>query len=136
MLSELALQSIIQTRLTDALGQDSSPLKGARISALQRYRGEPDGREREGHSQVVWRDVAESVDSVMPQLMKIFAGSEQIGQFQPHGPEDERGAAQATDYVNWIWSSQNNGPMILDHWLKDGLLQRLGGIKGWGGKTQ
>jgi len=131
MLSERALQSIIQTRLTEALGQESSALKGARVQALQRYRGEPDGREREGHSQVVWRDVAESVDSVMPQLMKIFAGSEQIGQFQPHGPEDEAGAAQATDYVNWIWSSQNNGPMILHHWLKDGLLQRLGVIKVW-----
>src|SRR6201991_4620102 len=116
MLSERAIQSIIQTRLTEALGQESSALKG--------------------HSQVFWRDVAESVDSVMPHLMKIFAGSEQIGQFQPHGPEDEPGAAQATDYVNWIWSSQNNGPMILHHWLKDGLLQRLGGIKGWGGKTQ
>ncbi|MGH6879761.1 portal protein [Hypericibacter sp.] len=136
MLSERAIQSIIQTRLTEALGQESSALKGARISALQRYRGEPDGREREGHSQVVWRDVAESVDSVMPQLMKIFAGSEQIGQFQPHGPEDEPGAAQATDYVNWIWSSQNNGPMILHHWLKDGLLQRLGVIKVWWDRTE
>ncbi|QEX18585.1 hypothetical protein FRZ44_38920 [Hypericibacter terrae] len=136
MLSERAIQSIIQARLTEALGQDSHALKGARISALQRYRGEPDGREREGHSQVVWRDVAESVDSVMPQLMKIFAGSEQIGQFQPQGPEDEPGAAQATDYVNWIWSSQNNGPMILHHWLKDGLLQRLGVIKVWWDRTE
>ena len=131
MLSERALQSIIQARLTEALGQESSALKGARVQALQRYRGEPDGREREGHSQVVWRDVAEAVDCVMPQLMKIFAGSERIGQFQPQGPEDEAAAAQATDYVSWIWSSQNNGPMILHHWLKDGLLQRLGVIKVW-----
>lgn len=136
MLSDRALQSIIQARLTEALGQESSALKGARVQALRRYRGEPDGREREGHSQVVWRDVAEAVDSVMPQLMKIFAGSERIGQFQPQGPEDEAAAAQATDYVNWIWSSQNNGPMILHHWLKDGLLQRLGVIKVWWDRSQ
>jgi hypothetical protein len=136
MLLERDVRSILQMRLTEALGQESSTLKGARISALQRYRGEPDGREREGHSQVVWRDVAEAVDSVMPQLVKIFAGSEQIGQFQPQGPEDEAGAAQATDYVNWIWSNQNNGPMILHHWLKDGLLQRLGVVKVWWDRSE
>jgi len=131
MLSPQAVKSIIQTRLTDALGRESSALSGYRIDALKRYRGEPDGKEREGHSAVVWRDVSESIDTTLPQLMKIFAGGDQIGAFQPHGPEDEQGADQATDYVNWIWSTQNNGPIIIHSWLKDGLLQRLGVVKVW-----
>jgi hypothetical protein len=41
----------------------------------------------------------------MPNLMDIFAGSDEVVRFEPVGPEDEEAAQQETDYVNHVRSS-------------------------------
>lgn len=131
------LKSVIQTKLTDALnGDESSAFQTARAKALRYYRGDPLGNEVKGRSQVVSRDTAEAIDSLMPGLMKIFVGSDKTGAFDARKPDDEAGAEQATDYVNWIWLIKNNGAMIAHDWFKDALQYRLGTVKVWWEKTQ
>jgi hypothetical protein len=102
-----------------------------RIDADKYYRGEPLGNELEGRSQVVSRDVAEAVDGAMPSVMRVFAGGEQVVAFDPHGPEDEDAADQATDYINHIFMSENEGFMILYTWFKDAFLKKNGIVKCW-----
>lgn len=120
-----------EARVKDAVGYTYSTLNKARELALRYYRGDPFGNEIAGRSSVVSRDVAQYTDTVMPSLMRIFSSGDQVVRFEPAEPEDEDATKQATDYVNWIWSQQNDGFINFHHWFKDGLLAKLGVVKIW-----
>lgn len=109
----------------------NSTLARQRETALRYYRGDPFGNEIDGRSQVVSRDVAQYIDTVMPSLMRIFGGGDEIVRFEPTQQADEDQAQQATDYCNWIWTQQNDGFMVFHDWFKDGLINKLGTIKIW-----
>lgn len=103
-----------------------------RREALQFYRGDNldlYGDSADGLSQVVSRDTMEAVESMMPALVKPFVAGEEVVSFAPVGPEDEDGAAQATDYINHIFSTHNNPFRVVHDAMKDGLLYRLGVAK-------
>ena len=106
-------------------------LASKRIDADKFYRGEPLGNEQDGRSQVVSRDVAEAVDSIMPSLLRVFCGGDRVVVFQPVGPEDEDAANQATDYINHVFMEENDGFLIFLTWFKDALLKKNGVVKTW-----
>jgi hypothetical protein len=84
-----------------------------------------------GRSQAVSTDVADTVEWMLPGLLKIFAAGENAVEFAPQGPEDERAAQQATDFVNYVFHRQNPGFQILYTWFKDALIQKAGIVKVW-----
>jgi hypothetical protein len=63
--------------------------------------------------------------------MRIFGSGDEFVKFTPHGPEDVDAAAQATDYVNYVFSKDNNGWEIMYSWFHDALLQKNGIVKVW-----
>src|SRR5262249_49117466 len=71
------------------------------------------------------------IEGMMPHLMDIFAGSDEVVRFEPVGPEDEAAARQETDYVNHVFMQQNPGFMILYSFIKDALLSKVGIVKVW-----
>lgn len=97
-----------------------------RSDALDRYLGRPYGDEVEGRSQVVMRDVADTIEWIKPSLLKVFAAGEEVCKFSPTGPEDEEAAEQETEYVNHILLNKNDGFLILHDWFHDALLQKTG----------
>ena len=101
-------------------------LMEARTDALDRYFGRPYGDEVEGHSQVVMRDVCDTVEWIKPSLMKVFAGGDEVVKFNPRGPEDEQAAEQETEYCNFVLMQKNGGFLILHDWFHDALLQKNG----------
>ena len=105
--------------------QISSTIANDRLKAHEYYRGAPMGDEQEGRSQVVSKDVMEAVEALMPSLMKVFASTDMLGKWEPHGPEDEAQAEQATDYCHQILE-QNGRFKILYEFIKDGLLDKTG----------
>lgn len=107
----------------------SGKLSSQRIDADKYYRGEPLGNEIEGRSQVVSRDVAEAVDSLMPSFMRIFASGDRVVVFEPNTQNDIDAADQATDYINHIVLQDNDGFEIFHTWIKDALLKKNGIIK-------
>lgn len=117
-------------RVANADGGSTSTLATQRQEAEKYYRGERFGDEVAGRSQVVSRDVAQYIDSQMPSLMRIFASGDEVVVFEPTQQQDEEGAKQATDYVNWLWR-QNDGFLRFHTWFKDGLLAKLGTVKIW-----
>lgn len=125
-----AILAEAQRRVAAADGGQTSTLANQRLTADKYYRGEPFGDEVNGRSSVVSRDVAQYVDSQMPSLMRVFASGDEVVVFEPTEPQDEEGAKQATDYVNWIWR-QNEGFVRFHNWFKDGLLFKLGVVKIW-----
>jgi hypothetical protein len=125
------LKAIVEAKIVNALGYQGGRLAADRMQAMRYYRGEPFGNEIDGRSQVVSRDVAEAVDSMLPSLVRMFTAGDRVVEFLPRRPDDELQAAQATDFVNWIWNSQNPGFRTFYTWFKDALLQKVGVVKIW-----
>jgi hypothetical protein len=128
-LSETEIKSILGEEIRAAVGYTSSELSNQRKTSLEYYYGELFGNEVEGRSAYVSRDVADTIEWIMPSLMRIFTGGDTIVRFEPQGPEDEKNAQQATDYVNYIFQRQNDGFLTLYTWFKDALLSKNGFVK-------
>src|SRR5438105_15507943 len=85
----------------------------------------------EGRSRAVSSDVADTIEGLMPGLMDIFCGSDEVVRFDPVGAEDEAAAQQESDYVNHVFMQQNPGFMVLYSFIKDALLSKVGIVKVW-----
>jgi hypothetical protein len=83
-------------------------------------------RAQERRSRAVSTDVADTIEGLIPNLMDIFAGSDELARFEPVGPEDEAAAAQEIDYVNHVFMQQNPGVLVLYSFIKDTLLSKVG----------
>lgn len=110
----------------EALASESGELAEARSDAIDHYLGKPYGDEQDGRSQVVMRDVADTIEWIKPSLMRIFASGDEVVSFTPTGPEDVQQAEQETAYCNYVLNQRNNGFLILHDWFHDALLQKTG----------
>ncbi len=111
----------------------SAALSEERADAMDYYMGDmsKDMPAQDGRSRAVSTDVADTIEGLLPGLMDIFAGSDEVVRFEPVGPEDEAAAQQETDYVNHVFMQQNPGFMTLYSFVKDALLQKNGIVKIW-----
>ena len=114
-----------------AYGINDSALSAERAEAINYYLGEPFGNEIEGRSQVVSYDVQDTIESALPQLLKVFVSGDEVVNFEPKSPEDVEAADQETDYVNHIVMEKNNGFEIFYVWFKDALLSKNGYVKAY-----
>jgi hypothetical protein len=138
-LTDQAVRAIIQAEHADALaGLNASTLTEDRSRALDYYEGNMtrDMPTVEGRSAAVSTDVADTVEGLMPSLMEIFAGGEQVVRFNPVGPEDVKAAEQETDYVNHVFMEQNPGFLVMYSFVKDALLTKNGFVKIWWEETE
>jgi len=147
------LQDIIRRELNQAIGAENGKLSNERQALMQAYQGAefadpPPGQNR---SRVVMLTVLETVEWVLPALLRIFTASDRIAELapirtsmtpppmlpgQPAPLDPEEAARQATLYVNHVFNTDNEGFLILHDWFKDGLLQKLGWIKRWWSEEQ
>jgi hypothetical protein len=127
------LKALLQAQKTDAMStSNSSELVGERERAMEYYLGRmPDLPSQPGRSEAVSSDVADTIEGLMPSLMDIFAGSDEVVKFEPVSKEDEEAAQQETDYVNHVFMQQNPGFMTLYSFIKDALLSKVGIVKVW-----
>jgi len=129
-ITEDELLARIRSEVTDALGYGDTISK-QREDAMEYYYGLPFGNEVEGRSQFVDSTVADTIEWIKPSLMRIFASGDEMVKFNPVGPEDVESAAQATDYVNYVFTRDNPGWEILYSWFTDALLSKNGIVKVW-----
>jgi hypothetical protein len=128
------LKGILAAERSDALAAiEAAKLSSDRSDAMDYYLGDmsKDMPAAEGRSSAVSTDVADTIEGLMPQLMDIFAGSDEVVRFEPVGPEDEEAAQQETDYVNHVFMQNNPGFMVLYGFVKDALLSKVGIVKIW-----
>jgi hypothetical protein len=128
-LSESELLGILEGEVDDAVGYYDSDIAHEQEEALKYYFGRPFGDEIPGRSQVVSRDVAETVDWLMPDLMRIFIQGDDAVQYEPITQADEQYAKQATLYANYVFYADNPGQQILHDFAFDGLVQKLGVVR-------
>jgi hypothetical protein len=115
--------------INDSLSYNMSELSEQRAQALKYYFGEPFGNEQKGKSQVVTRDVQETVDWIMPSLMKVFFSGGQVVKFNPSTIEDVPAADQETEYVNYLFNRKNRGFTECYDWFQDALIMKTGVMK-------
>ena len=128
--SEEELLQRIQGEITDSLGYGDEISK-QREQAMDYYYALPFGNEVEGRSQFVDSTVQDTIEWIKPSLLRIFASGDEMVKFNPHGPEDVKAAEQATDYVNYVFTKDNEGWEILYSWFTDALLSKNGIVKVW-----
>ena len=123
------LQGIVGKEIDDAIDFIDNWISPTRATATQYYRGEPFGDEEDGRSQVVSMDVRDTVQAIMPSLMRIFHGTDHTVEYAPQGPEDVAAAKQATEYANYIINRDNNGFLHIHAAFKDALIRKAGVLK-------
>ena len=131
MMDDGELQSVLRAEFDDARDYHTNQLGNERQKAGDYYLGAKFGNEQEGRSSVVSTEVADTIEYVMPSLMRIFASTDEAVRFMPRGPEDVEAAEQASEYVNWVLNNENAGFTILHNWFKDALLNKMGVVKFW-----
>jgi len=109
-----------------AYGYLTGDLAIERAKALDYFYGNDYGNEEEGRSQVKTSELSDVIESIMPSLMKVFAGGEQVCKFTPRNAEDIEKAEQESDYINYLVLEKNNGFQVIYNWFKDALLQKNG----------
>jgi hypothetical protein len=119
-----ALLAAIDAAKENAYGTDEhSTLGTRRRKAIEGYLGLNTNPAPEGRSQVVDRSIYETIQTQLPSLVKIFAGSsEEVCKCTPLGPDDEMAAEQHTAVLNYIVTAQNRWEQICADWIHDAML--------------
>lgn len=112
-----------------AYGINDSALSDDRALAIDYYLGENFGNEVEGRSQVISMDVQDTIESALPQLLKVFVSGDKVVEFSPKGPEDQEAAEQESDYINHVVMEKNEGYKVFYVWFKDALMSKNGYVK-------
>ncbi len=116
------LKAMLAAEKADALAAVSaSKLSHERADAMDYYLGDMtrDMPAPEGRSRAVSTDVADTIEGLMPSLMEIFCGGDEVVRFEPVGPDDVQAAEQESDYVNHVFVQVNPGFLILYSFIKE-----------------
>lgn len=127
------LLAITGNEIRQSTGYRTGKLSEARRKNLQYYLGRAVGDlappEIDGRSSFVDSSVADTVNGLMPSLLKVFASGDNVVEFSPQKQADEEVASQVTDYINYVFYRQNPGFQIIRTWFTDALLQKNGILK-------
>ncbi len=123
------IKGVLQIEIEDSLGGLGSEVAEQRRKSLQFYLSRPFGNEQEGRSTVILDDVRDTVEWVLPSLMKMFWGGAHIVKYKPRHPEDEAMADQATERINHLLKSELDGFQIFYEWFKSALIQKNSQVK-------
>ena len=135
-LTDEEIEQTAREFLRTAMGAPDTDVGQARLRNLEYYNAEPEGElappEVEDRSDFVATDVADTVDGMLPQIMRMFVGSDDAVAFEGQGqPGSEEEAKLATAYINHLFYVRNDGVGVVHDWFKDALTQKVGFLKVW-----
>lgn len=108
--------------------ENDAKLRDDREKALNYYKGDvsKDMPSLDNRSKAVSSDLSDAVETVLPDLMEIFTGGDDVVAFLPEKPEDVEPAKQETAYLNHVVFQQNPGFLNFYTALKDALMLKTG----------
>lgn len=119
--------SIIAAEIESAKESERTLYAKDRERGLQYYLGKmTDTPSMKGRSKAMSRDVADTVNWILPGLMRVFASSDKVVEYVPTEPGDEEFALQATDFINFNFMRRCNGYRVLWDVFHDALVMRVG----------
>lgn len=127
--TEVDLKALIQREIS-AAEDDSTERSKRQSDALDYYQGTmSDLLAETGRSSVVSRDLADTMGWMLPGIIRVFTASEHMAVAEPVGEEDEEGAKQATDGLNFVFWKDNDGYRTIHAATWDSLLAGDGIVK-------
>jgi len=120
-MDEFDLDSFVAfLREQEAESRDDN-LDDERALAINFYNGEPFGDEEEGRSQLVTRDVAETIDYMTVAILDTMISGDRAVEFEH---PDQKIAEQATAAITRDYRQGRAGYRFLHDWIKAGLLEK------------
>lgn len=98
-------------------------------AARKFYEAKPFGNEVDGRSQIVLPDVQETIDYMVPSVLRTFVSGDRIVEFEATDEADEAAADEATAAVGYSFMRQQDGYRVLHDWLMCGMLEKYGVTK-------
>jgi hypothetical protein len=129
------LQAAFAAEAADAAAFMDESISAAQVLMTEYYRGDLPGITeqdlKDNRSDIVSRDVHDAVQAILPDLMRVFLGGENVVEFRPVGKDDEATAQQATEAIRHIFEKDNDAYSIIHGALKDGLIRRFAVATWW-----
>ncbi len=126
---DLKLKTLLGNHIENALGYLGGNLSESRKKSIEYYLGDKLGTEIDGRSQVVSTDVSDTIESILPNLLRVFTASDKVVRCEPVTAEDVPLAEQATAYLNHVFYKDNDGFQLLYNFFKDALIEKNGFLK-------
>lgn len=104
-------------------------LTSNRVEAEKYYFSDALGNEVQGRSKIVTSDLADTVEWILPSLVKIFCSGTDVCMFQPRGQEDTRAVELNNELTNYQMRVRNKWFVLIHDFIKDALLQKVGILK-------
>lgn len=128
LLSQEQIESMLVREFRSAKIYDDR-LQIARAQAFRLYNGEPMGDEEPGRSQIVLTEIKDTINAMMPTMVRVFAGAESPVEFVPTSDRYTGEADQASAYVKHVCFTENDGWRAIHDSVMDGLQLKVGWIK-------
>ena len=130
-LDDSEILSILDAEKQSSIGfENGVELERKRRTSLEYSKGQMDDvPSLPNRSKATSTDIAEAVETVLPDLMEIFTGGEDVATFEAVGEEDEEAAQQETDYVRHVAFQKMRGFLLLYTAIKDALQVDTGILK-------
>lgn len=131
MYNKNELLSLVTEEQRRSIGFDlDAELTRQRQVSLEYYKGQmTDIPNLPNRSAAVSMDVRDNIQAMLPDIIDIFTGGDDIAVFTPRTQEDEEQAQQETDYVQYTVFEDNDGWWTIYQALLDAFQAKTGIIK-------
>lgn len=129
-MTDSTLLRTLQQEEQDSASYYDSEIAAAQSEAMDRFHARPYGDEVEGRSKVVTHDIEDTINWIMPALMRAFAPSDELITVDDEALDDGNELLkQAADYISHVWYKDNPGEIVTHDFCFDALLQKVGIIR-------
>lgn len=128
--SDSELAAILSKELRQSLGSPGSEIAMLRLRNLQYYKAEAEGElaapEITDRSSIVSTDVPDTINWMLPGLLRPFVTSQEALQASAKKPQFTEGAKACQEYLRLLFWKRNKGYNILRQWFMDAMIQKMG----------
>jgi hypothetical protein len=127
------LSAMVDKELRQALGAPGGEIWQVRKRNLEYYQADAIGElaapSVPDRSRIVATDVADTVESMLPSLVRTFASSQDAVECSPRTARSAPQAKMASEYLRHVFWQRCDGFSVLHNWFKDALIQKVGFVK-------
>lgn len=123
-------KAIVKNELESSVGfAQNGELENDRETAMKAIRGDNGIPHEENRSGVNDTCIDEAIETILPDLMEIFTGGDDVAAFDPMSPDDVEAAQQETMAVVHTFMEENDGFTNLYDYIKGALSLKTGVLK-------